>query len=147
LIRARDLHNHLLAATRREARRMHPGRVRGSEGNGTEADRHTPRAARTRLGALGVIALAWTCAVPASSAGDARHAAALALNCLTCHSRDGAIPTLSGRGAPELIEGLRAFRDGSAPSTIMQRIARGYGDAELIAIADYLAHSQPVRAP
>ena len=34
---------------------------------------------------------------------------------------------------------MKAFRDGSRPSTIMGRIAKGYTDAEITAMANYIS--------
>jgi cytochrome subunit of sulfide dehydrogenase len=73
---------------------------------------------------------------------------ALALTCSTCHwiesSKPGpdtnsGIPTLHGRSAAELLKKLREYRSGVGDPTIMNRIARGYSDEELVRIADFIA--------
>lgn len=64
---------------------------------------------------------------------------ALAAPCLTCHSAiDGAIPTLAGLDAQTIAARMRAYRSGEQPSTVMQRLARGYSDAEIELIGAWL---------
>jgi cytochrome c553 len=81
--------------------------------------------------------LAWT--LPASAASPPVGAA----SCSGCHSpRAGTtspVARLNGRDADELFAALAAFRDGSRPATVMTRIAKGFSDDELRAIAAWLA--------
>ncbi len=69
-------------------------------------------------------------------------AAALALNCHTCHEAHGRsvrdLPALAGKSADFIAGRLRAFRAGEGAPTIMDRIARGYSDEEIALIAGYL---------
>jgi sulfide dehydrogenase cytochrome subunit len=46
---------------------------------------------------------------------------------------------IAGRDRAELTALLAAFRSNERPGTIMGRIARGYSEAELAAIADHLS--------
>ena len=90
-----------------------------------------------RRAALGlVLALA----VPTAAAAQAPLAAQ---GCLGCHGANGAgaaaIPGLAGRTAAELSAAMRAFRANERPGTIMGRIARGYTDAEIAALAAHFA--------
>jgi sulfide dehydrogenase cytochrome subunit len=66
-----------------------------------------------------------------------------AASCSGCHSpRAGAtspVARLNGRDAGELFTALAAFRDGSRPATVMTRIAKGFSDDELRAMAAWLA--------
>jgi len=79
---------------------------------------------------------------PALPAGDDLPARLQARNraasCMTCHGA-GPMPALSGRPQAEIVAAMRAFRDGSRESTVMQQIARGYTDAQVVAIAAWLA--------
>ncbi len=50
-----------------------------------------------------------------------------------------AIPRIYGRDAEETVTAMAAFRDGSRPSTVMGRIAKGFSDDETRAIAAWLA--------
>ncbi|MFN8719579.1 MAG: c-type cytochrome [Rhodospirillales bacterium] len=62
--------------------------------------------------------------------------------CGGCHGPPGrasSMPPLAGRPADEIVTAMRAFRDGSRPAVLMDRIARGYGEAETAAIAAWIA--------
>ena len=69
-------------------------------------------------------------------------AAAPADACRACHGGDGpgpaAMPSLTAKSAETLKQELRDFRSGAREATIMDRIVRGYSDAELDAIIDSL---------
>jgi cytochrome subunit of sulfide dehydrogenase len=66
-----------------------------------------------------------------------------AQGCLGCHGAAGAgaglVPALAGRPAAELAGAMVAFRANERPGTIMGRIARGYTDAEIAAVAAHFA--------
>ncbi|GGF73807.1 hypothetical protein GCM10007301_37010 [Azorhizobium oxalatiphilum] len=64
-----------------------------------------------------------------------------ALSCGGCHPANpaGAIPSLAGRSAGEIVSQMQAFRDGGRQATVMDRIAKGFSDDETRAIADWLA--------
>lgn len=66
-----------------------------------------------------------------------------AQGCLGCHGTAGGgvtpVPGLAGRPAAELVAAMTAFRANERPATIMGRIARGYTDAEIAAIAAHFA--------
>ena len=68
---------------------------------------------------------------------------ALALSCMTCHGVDGkspgAMPTIGGRPAKEIRETLAGFKAGTRPATVMNRLAKGYSDEEIDALAAYFA--------
>ena len=53
------------------------------------------------------------------------------------------MPVLAGRPQGELVVIVREFRDGKRPSTVMQQLAKGYTDAQIEAIAAYLAAQKP----
>jgi sulfide dehydrogenase cytochrome subunit len=69
--------------------------------------------------------------------------AQLANGCTACHGVEGrsisAIPGLAGRPGDELVELLKAYRAQQRPATIMNRIARGYTDDEIAALAAYFS--------
>jgi len=69
--------------------------------------------------------------------------AQLAEACSSCHGIDGrstgAIPPLAGQDRDTLIAKLTDFRDTENGQTIMTRLARGYSDAEIAALADYFS--------
>ena len=63
-------------------------------------------------------------------------------NCYACHGTDGrspgAIPSLTGKNAEQALLQLKEFKSGQLSSTVMTRHAKGYTDAELEAIANYI---------
>ncbi|WP_455208836.1 c-type cytochrome [Kaarinaea lacus] len=69
--------------------------------------------------------------------------AILSITCNGCHGPDGkstgAIPSIGGKSADYIEKALLDFRDDKRPSTVMQRHAKGYSDAEIKLIAEYFA--------
>jgi cytochrome subunit of sulfide dehydrogenase len=61
--------------------------------------------------------------------------------CSGCHPASSAaeisVPILAGRTAQEIVAQMQAFRSGQRGATVMDRIAKGYTDAEIEAIADW----------
>lgn len=102
---------------------------------------------RTR--ALAGAALLMLGAAPGTRAADERPLNALQLevlaaSCANCHGTDGhssgAIPRIGGRPQTVLARQLRAFKAGTVDgTTVMTRIAKGYSDAQLDALARYFA--------
>lgn len=86
------------------------------------------------------------CAAPGLAA-DTGEGARLANACTSCHGLEGhsvgAAPALAGQAEADLLARLKAFKDGSADATIMNRIVRGYSDEELAALAAYFASVKP----
>jgi cytochrome c553 len=64
-----------------------------------------------------------------------------ASSCAGCHPVSRAVETPAGRlighSAADIAAALQAFRSGQRPSTIMDRIAKGFTDDEIKAIADW----------
>lgn len=81
-----------------------------------------------------------------AAAPAAAQAPLAAEGCIACHgpsgSGQGSIAALAGRDANDLAAAMRAFRANERPGTIMGRIARGYTDAEIAAIAAYFAQQR-----
>ncbi|MDD1620257.1 MAG: c-type cytochrome [Methylococcaceae bacterium] len=64
---------------------------------------------------------------------------AIALNCRNCHAADSSeIPTLTNLSAEQINRMLLDYKSDKLPATLMPRIAKGYSDEELKAVADYL---------
>lgn len=85
----------------------------------------------------------------ADAAPTINRATLLTQACFACHGADGnsvglPIPTIRGQTEAQLTETLLAFKSGTRPATLMNRIAKGYSDEDLKLIAAYLA--QPVDA-
>ena len=92
-----------------------------------------------RLKALpaSLFALAMT-ALPAAA-----QAPLAAEGCLGCHGPEGrGVPgaaAIAGRDRAELVAIMLAFRANERPGTIMGRIARGYTEAEIAAVAEHFS--------
>lgn len=67
----------------------------------------------------------------------------IAQNCFTCHGPEGrspgAIPSISRLSAANLAARLKNFQTGAEPATVMTRHAKAYTDAEIQAVANYIA--------
>jgi len=67
----------------------------------------------------------------------------MAANCAPCHGTRGraapgsSVAGLAGR--TDVAALLKSFRDGKRESTVMQQIAKGYGEAEIDALGAYFA--------
>lgn len=69
-----------------------------------------------------------------------------AASCSGCHATSGkpsALPSIFAREANDTLATMIAFRDGTRPATVMNRIAKGFSDDELRAIAAWLATQKP----
>jgi cytochrome c553 len=69
-----------------------------------------------------------------------------ASSCTGCHAAnagvDTAVPRLGGRPAADLVTQMQAFKSGQKPSTVMDRIAKGFTDEEIQAIAAWYAQQK-----
>ncbi len=69
---------------------------------------------------------------------------ALAANCAACHgtngvSAGGAIKSLAGDDKDYFVAQMKAFKEGKRDATLMHQIAKGYSDAEIVAMAGFFA--------
>ena len=83
-------------------------------------------------------------AAPAAPLVSGATAEALANTCAGCHGTGGvssgpASPTLAGTNAEYFNDIMKRYADGSAYSTIMGRIAKGFTTEEIALMADYFA--------
>jgi cytochrome c553 len=62
-----------------------------------------------------------------------------ALSCSGCHATSSSVnttvPRLIGRDPAAVVSAMQGFRSGAIPSTVMDRIAKGFNDDEVKAIA------------
>jgi len=62
-----------------------------------------------------------------------------ALACSGCHPAgrtvDTTVPRLNGRNPADIVTAMQAFKSGQLPSTVMDRIAKGFSEDEVKAIA------------
>lgn len=86
--------------------------------------------------ARGFLALAALVTAGPAAAGPPSGAS----SCTGCHgSRASPVAALEGRPAADLVVAMAAFRTGERPSTVMGRIAKGFTDEEVQAIAQWFA--------
>jgi cytochrome subunit of sulfide dehydrogenase len=66
--------------------------------------------------------------------------------CLGCHGTavDGSAvpPPLASLTAEQIVTAMQAFRSGARTATVMDRIAKGFSDEEINAIAQWYARSK-----
>lgn len=99
--------------------------------------------------AVGLAALAACSTAPTTEPAKAAPitagaAANLAGNCFACHGLDGrspgSMPSLHNYTAATMALTLKAFKSGERPSTVMGRQAKGYSDAEIDALSNYIGN-------
>ena len=95
-----------------------------------------------RFHSLAALALCSLLALPAT-ADDAFTGRSIGSACFGCHGAAGATgtsipPIIVGVPAGYIEQSMKEFRDESRPSTIMGRIAKGYTDEEIAAVARFL---------
>ncbi len=95
---------------------------------------------------LAAVALAMSATMPLpASAQSVMDASILAGSCFNCHGTDGrsngAIPSIAGRPQLALKNQMLAFKSDQPPAgtTVMTRIAKGYTDQEIDALALYFS--------
>ena len=69
-----------------------------------------------------------------------------AASCSGCHAAkagvDTPVPRLAGQDATAMVAAMQAYRSGQRPATVMDRIAKGFSDDEVKAIAAWFG-AQP----
>ena len=79
----------------------------------------------------------------AASAAPTEEGRNLAATCASCHNTSGraigdSVP-LAGVPAENIVNAMRAFREGRRAATIMHQLAKGYTDEQIRLMADYFA--------
>lgn len=72
--------------------------------------------------------------------------------CAACHGTFGHfegdyMPPLAGMDKGRFVESMIAFRNGSRPATIMDRVAKAFTDEEIEAMADFFAAQDKEETP
>lgn len=92
------------------------------------------------------LAAAIGCVAIAAAVGASAEPPAGAAACSGCHAASAGVttpvPRLAGRDRADLVKAMQEFRAGTRAATVMDRIARGFTDQEILAIAAWYA-SQP----
>ncbi|MDP6429252.1 MAG: c-type cytochrome [Rhodospirillales bacterium] len=99
---------------------------------------------KTRFIILAALAACASLPLSYGNAGaEMASASLLANSCFSCHGTDGkslgAMPSINGKEAKYIETTLMAFRSGKKPSTVMKRIAKGFDDNEIKALARHLS--------
>jgi sulfide dehydrogenase cytochrome subunit len=90
---------------------------------------------RSHVWALAIAIATPACALAAPPPG--------ASSCLGCHAAaDSAVIPLSSLKAEQIETAMQAFRSGTRASTVMDRIAKGFTDEEVRAIAQWYARDK-----
>ncbi len=94
-----------------------------------------------RAAAAAFIASAALASGPAQA--EMASGAVLANTCFSCHGTDGKsagdMPTIAGKNENFITQKLKAFKSGSLEATIMNRIAKGFTDEEIAALAKFFS--------
>lgn len=81
--------------------------------------------------------------LPPTATAQSPSAVVMANTCFSCHGTDGksagAMPSIAGKSSAYIVSMMREFRGGKRPSTVMDRIAKGFSDAEIVALATYFS--------
>jgi sulfide dehydrogenase cytochrome subunit len=96
---------------------------------------------RKTILASGLVALA--AAGTAGANPEITRGDVMASTCYACHGTDGkspgSIPSLHGLPKEKIVSDLMAFKNGNRMSTVMERHARGYSDAEIRELAEVIS--------
>jgi len=69
-----------------------------------------------------------------------------ASSCSGCHANnanvDTTVPRLIGRNPNDIVTAMEAFKSGQRPATVMDRIAKGFTDDEIKALAAWYAEQR-----
>ncbi|NQU62004.1 MAG: c-type cytochrome [Rhodospirillales bacterium] len=69
--------------------------------------------------------------------------AVLANTCYSCHGTDGKsvgdMPTISGKSQKFIADKMKSFKAGKLDPTVMNRIAKGFTDSEIDALAKHFS--------
>lgn len=89
------------------------------------------------LATVGVLALSGT------AKAEEATSTVLANTCFSCHGPDGksagAMPWIAGKSADYITKVMIDFKTGKVDSTVMQRIAKGFSDEEIKALAQFFS--------
>jgi cytochrome subunit of sulfide dehydrogenase len=99
-----------------------------------------PSMTAARVSVAGFILLAGAVAASAAEAPPG------ASSCSGCHANAASVqtpvPPLKGRAANEIADAMTEYKSGKRPGTIMDRIAKGFSDEEIRAIATWYAEQK-----
>jgi cytochrome c553 len=93
------------------------------------------------------LALSLLCAVTSANAQtqspDPLQVRSWAAGCANCHGTDGraepGMISLAGSNKDDLVKKMQDYKTGRVQATVMHQLAKGYSDAQIVAIAGYFA--------
>ena len=93
------------------------------------------------------LALSLLCAATSVSAQtpspDPLQVRSWAAGCANCHGTDGraepGMISLAGVNKDDLVKKMQDYKTGRVSATVMHQLAKGYSDAQIVAIAGYFA--------
>ena len=92
--------------------------------------------------ALGLLC-ALTSAHSQTQSPDPLQVRSWAAGCANCHGTNGraepGMVALSGANKDELVKKMQDYKAGRVSATVMHQLAKGYSDAQIVAIASYFA--------
>lgn len=71
-------------------------------------------------------------------------AAMLSNACAGCHGTNGgsagpSMPSLAGQSKEAIVDAMKKFKSGARPATVMGRLAKGFSDADFVAMGEYFS--------
>ena len=96
------------------------------------------------------LALGLLCAVTSVQAQtqttDPLQVRSWAAGCANCHGTNGraepGMVALAGTNKDELVKKMQDYKTGRVAATVMHQLAKGYSDAQIVAIATYFAEQK-----
>lgn len=92
-------------------------------------------------GSVRMLVAAMLIIVPALALGGSPPGASSCLGCHAVAADDGPVQSLSTLTAEQIVTAMQAFRSGARPATVMDRVAKGFSDEEIRAIAQWYARA------
>lgn len=90
-----------------------------------------------------VMTMAFAALAHSAVAAEAPPGASACSGCHTANPSVGTpVPRLAGRKPADIIAALAAFKNGQRPATVMDRIAKGFTEEEIRAIAEWYGAMQ-----
>jgi cytochrome c553 len=91
-----------------------------------------------RIAGAATLVVLWMAAPRLASAADAPPGAT---SCTGCHPAsprvDTSVPRLAGRNPADIVAAMQGFKSGQLASTVMARVAKGFSEDEIKAIATW----------
>jgi cytochrome subunit of sulfide dehydrogenase len=94
----------------------------------------------SRLAAAMMIVIAM--AMPAAALGGPPPGASSCQGCHPVAANDGPVLPLATFTAEQIMTAMQAFRSGTRPATVMDRVAKGFSDEEVQTIAQWYARAK-----